>query len=118
MENTQPTAPKPFRRWYQYSLRTLMIVVTLFALLCSWFAVKLGQARRQREAVEALIKSGCIVHYDYESGLGGFWKPNTPPPRPAWLYYLLGIDFFCNVTEITSRAKKVLVVLNWNTCKE
>jgi hypothetical protein len=35
----QPANPKPKRRWYQYSLRTLLICVTLFAVACSWFAI-------------------------------------------------------------------------------
>jgi hypothetical protein len=58
MTPTQPTSSKSPRRWFQYSLRTLLIFVTLFAVACSWFAVKLGQARRQREAVEALFILG------------------------------------------------------------
>jgi hypothetical protein len=32
--------PSQELRWYQLSLRSLIIVVTLFAVLCSWFAVK------------------------------------------------------------------------------
>ncbi|MGD0382246.1 MAG: hypothetical protein ABSA77_01915 [Thermoguttaceae bacterium] len=60
-----PANLKPQRHWYQYSLRTLMIVVTLFAVVCSWFAVKMQQARRQREAVEELLKFDGYVGYDY-----------------------------------------------------
>ena len=66
MTTDQPTNLKPKRRWYQYSLRTLLIFVTLFAVACSWFTVKLNQARKQREAVEALTKLGCRIGYDLE----------------------------------------------------
>ena len=52
MTADEPAKPKSKRRWHQYSLRTLLILVTLFAVACSWFAVKMQQARRQREAVE------------------------------------------------------------------
>ncbi len=103
MTTDQPTAPKPKRRWYQYSLRTLMVVVTLFAVACSWFAVKLGQARRQREAVEALMRlkaAMCNVEYDYIRDSAGNLIPNAQSRGPAWLRNLLGIDFFCNVTEV------------------
>jgi internalin A len=98
--DAQPTQPKPKRRWDQYSLRTLMIVVTLFAIACSWFAVKMGQARRQREAVEALSKLKgspiiCNLSYDYQQD-----SPNAKAPGPAWLRNLLGIDFFCNVSTV------------------
>jgi hypothetical protein len=97
----QPTAPKHRRRWYQYSLRTLLIVVTLFALACSWFAVKLQQAKRQKETVEELIRSGCEVRYDYDFDVYGL-NPNAQPPNPAWLRNLLGIDFVSNVVAIYS----------------
>ena len=43
---------KPRRRWFQYSLRSLMIFVLFWSLACSWLAVKMQQARRQRAAVE------------------------------------------------------------------
>ena len=51
MESTepQPAAP-PFKlRWYQYSLRSLFVFMTLCAVACSWFAVKKRQADEQRD---------------------------------------------------------------------
>jgi hypothetical protein len=33
----------PGRRWYQYSLRSVLILVALSAIPCSWLAVKLQQ---------------------------------------------------------------------------
>ena len=45
------------RRWYQYSLRTLLIVVTLSAIACSWFAVIMQQAKREREAAAVIEKA-------------------------------------------------------------
>ena len=46
--------PRPKLRWYQFSLRTLLVLVTLFAIPCSWIAVKLNNARRQQTAVTKL----------------------------------------------------------------
>lgn len=94
----QPTAPKSKRRWYQYSLRTLLIIVTFFAVACSWFAVKLQQARRQREAVETIVKFGGAVRYEYQ--LAGTIIPPEEPPGPVWIRKLLGDDFFANVAEV------------------
>ncbi|MGA2063212.1 MAG: hypothetical protein ABSG67_22300 [Thermoguttaceae bacterium] len=105
MTPAQPTSQKPFRRWFQYSLRTLMILVTLFALACSWFAVKLGQARRQREAVEGIRKLGGSVTYDYECDSSNRIIKGAKAPGPAWLRNLLGIDCFCNVTQVWGRGK-------------
>jgi Leucine-rich repeat (LRR) protein len=95
MTTDQPSTSKPFRRWFQYSLRTLLIVVTLFAFACSWFAVKLGQAKRQREAVEEFSKLGGTIAYDYQ--LDASTKQNKEPPSPAWLRKILGDDFFHTV---------------------
>jgi hypothetical protein len=46
MTSDKSANPKSKRRWHQYSLRMLMILVTLFAVVCSRFAVKMQQARK------------------------------------------------------------------------
>jgi hypothetical protein len=56
-------APSRKLRWYQFSLRTLLIVGTLFSVLCSWLAVKLQQHRREREAAAAIERLGGTVHW-------------------------------------------------------
>jgi len=50
----QADKPRARRRWYQYSLRTLLLVMLLASVGISWFAVKMQRARKQREAVEAI----------------------------------------------------------------
>ncbi len=65
--NTSPTAAvKPRRRWLQYSLRSLLIFVTLFAILCSWIATRMRYAIEQQAAVKALRKYTGIIEYDYQ----------------------------------------------------
>ena len=88
---------RPKRRWFQFRLRTLMVFVTLCAVACSWFAVKLQQARRQREAVEAIREAGGHVTYDYEIDADGSRIQSPEPPGPAWLRKTLGVDFFSDV---------------------
>jgi Leucine-rich repeat (LRR) protein len=90
-----PSTPKRKLRWYQFSLRTLLIFVTLFGIVCSWFAVKMRQAKRQREAVEAIIKNRGEVRYDYQEH--DFF---AKPPGPEWLRNWLGEDFLCNVVLV------------------
>ena len=44
------TVPKLKRRWPQYSLRTLLVLMLLVGIGMSWLGVKVKQLRRQREA--------------------------------------------------------------------
>ena len=63
----QPAAPKPGRPWFQYSLRTLLLVVTLGAVLCSWLAVKMKEAEEQRIArLQSLVAAARIAQRDWE----------------------------------------------------
>ena len=45
--------PTPKLRWFQFRLRTLLVVVTLCAVACSWVAVKMWQ----REPIPARVTS-------------------------------------------------------------
>jgi hypothetical protein len=81
------------RRRFQYSLRTLMIVVTVFAIVCSWFTVKMQQAKKQQESVEAIRKWGRNVRITYD------WQRSTPL-IPGWVRNLVGEDFFYNVYRL------------------
>jgi hypothetical protein len=50
MENSPVSGEKPRKRklrWNQFSLRSLLIFVTVFAFACSWLSVKRQQAKRQ-----------------------------------------------------------------------
>ncbi len=81
------------RRRFRFSLRTLLIVVVLLSLPLGWFALKLRQAERQRQAVEAIREAGGYVSYDYEFS-------GQEPPSPARLTGLLGEDFFADVVYV------------------
>ena len=100
-----------FRRWFQFSLRSLLFLVVVVALPCSWLAVEMKKATKQQEAVEALIRLNCGFEYDYEvqfdpsSGLQieEEWYPGKPdamPSGPAWLRKCLGDDFFNSLYEV------------------
>ena len=43
--------PEPRRRWYQYNLRSLLVLTLLVSVGMSWVAVRMQRARRQKEAV-------------------------------------------------------------------
>jgi hypothetical protein len=52
MTTNPPTTPKPPRRWFQYSLRTLLLLMLMFGTGLGWFAHEVRQTRAHREAVE------------------------------------------------------------------
>ena len=91
---------KPRRRWFQFSLRTLLIVVTLAGCGFGWLGKNVWEARRQQADVAAIEKSGGHVIYDYQIDSQGKHAPNAVPPGPAWLHALLGDDCFRRVREV------------------
>ena len=85
--------PKPKRRWLQFSLRTMMLVVTVF---CIWMGFYVKQVREQRIAIEAILElDGSISYYDYEDGY-----LTTRSYVPAWLRQFFGEDYFSSVVEV------------------
>jgi hypothetical protein len=79
-------------RWYQYRLRSLLILVTAASLPLSWLAVKIHQGRRQKAAVAAIQALGGSVKYD-----------SAMSRTPAWLRSSLGDDCFANVVLVDLR---------------
>ena len=51
--NTDAAQPKPRRRWYQFSLRTMLIGVALLSLLCARFAHEAMTVHERRAWLEA-----------------------------------------------------------------
>ncbi len=93
------TAPKPKLRRFQFSLRTLLLFVTLCAIACSWFAVKMQPYWRQRKAVAEIKKLGGNVYWSSEE--------ETP-----WLWddYVFRVDL--NGTHITDAGLQHLAELS------
>jgi Leucine-rich repeat (LRR) protein len=95
--------PWPKRRWHQFSLRTLLVLVTLFAIPCSWLAVTIQQAKREEAAAAVILKSGATVEWDGN------------PSGPTWLRKVLGERFLGHVkvvnflfAEVTDRTLEPL----------
>ena len=114
------TETKPKRRWFRFSLRSLLVLVTAF---CVWLGWEVNATRRQKEAVQAIVKAGGTIGYDfqmipnaiygkllrgsrppYESGLFStkyHLDQNAIPSPPAWLRDNIGNDFFRNVASVS-----------------
>ena len=98
MNDSRP--PKPRHRWYQFSLRTLLVFVAVGGIGLGWLGVRLQRARKQKEAVEAILMLGGSVSYDCEFDEDGNLVDRVDSTVPAWLLRMLGPDFFYEVTHV------------------
>ena len=87
--------PKHKRRWFQFSLRTLLILTTIVAIPCAWLGRKIEQKRRERNAVRAIAEKFGLAQYDYEIA------HQSEPSGPAWLRRLFGDNLFSEVTAVS-----------------
>jgi len=105
-------------RWLRFSLHTLLLLITA---LCVWLGLQVNAARRQKEAVAAILNADGMVVYDYQvvprgpmpaamPGIGsipaGALLPKTRvdqsqlPHGPAWLRQRFGDDYFRTVVAV------------------
>lgn len=96
-----PNALRPKRRWFQYSLRTLLLLMTLFAVWMGWYV---HRARVQKQSVAAIRQYGGWVRYDFQFPTGRYsykdFDAKARSPVPRWLLGRLGVDFFHNVVQV------------------
>ncbi len=109
VETSNP-APKRRLRWLrpQFSLRTLMIGITLLCVGFAWFGMKWRQAQAQAKAVENIKKLYGNVSYEseYDKDIHGckFGEPSRPT-LSRWLPWL-GRDFFESVASVDAHFRE------------
>lgn len=96
----QPVPPVHKLRWYQFSLRSLMIFVLVCGALLGWGGTYYRRLNEQRQAVTRILSLGGSVQYDYQ------WQEGNPdysasPPGPKLLRMMLGDDAFARVEKVS-----------------
>ena len=87
------TTPKPHRRWLQFSLRTMLLLVLIASVPLGWLGMKVREARQQWEAVRAIRMVEGVVEYDFERDETGVVQIRPLPADLAWpLLDLVGDD--------------------------
>ena len=104
------SAHKPKRRFFRYSLRTMLVVVLVLSVWLGWMA---NRAAKQRRAVALVKELGGSVTYDCQARFtttGGSRRNlvvNTgemtiyePPPEDDLLHKYIGHDWFHDVGHV------------------
>ena len=87
-----------FRWRFQFSVRSLLVLVFVMALPCSWLTVDMKKATEQMKAV-----NGLEIVCDWQIDANGNVLPNAQPPEPELLRAVLGGGFFDDVVEAKPR---------------
>ncbi len=91
------------RRWLRYSMRTMLVVVTL---LCVLLALVIVPAQRQRRAVQKIrassSRSEAVYDYEYQGPHG--WSAELRGPE--WLRHWVGVDYFQQVVSVRLELKR------------
>jgi len=54
IEQVSSTRLPPRRRWYQFSLRTLLVWMLLVSVLCAWFGLRVKRVRECHAILEEM----------------------------------------------------------------
>jgi hypothetical protein len=90
----------PQRVRLRYSLRALLILLTLVAIWMGYWSVS---AAKQKAGTAAIREMGGSVLYNYQVRNG--MTMNGVPPGPDWLRRLLGRDWFDTVVFVEFYSK-------------
>ena len=111
MENVLPNAEsaKRKRRWFQFSLRTLLVFTLACAIGSAWVAHRLQQKRIERETVGLIEKSGGQVAYDFQYDSAHRFVSTARPPGPEWFRSLFGENFLSEVSVVNLKGGDVIL---------
>lgn len=73
MAQNASTTARPRRRWLQFKLRTLLVLMLSACIPLAWLTMKRERTRRQRRAVVAIDNAGGNVWYVGKPRTGGRW---------------------------------------------
>ena len=91
---------KPRRRWFQFSLRSFLVLVTILGI---WLGFLARGAKRQAEAITAIKAHGGWCYYDFQvrDPFTESFDPYAKSWVPEWLLNRLGEDLFHDVEAVS-----------------
>jgi len=86
-------------RGTRFSLRTLLLITLIFAVVCAYLGKHVIRASKQRPVVARIIAEGGEIGYDYQIHPKlNFFDRSRVPTGSTLVRYLLGDDIFATVT--------------------
>jgi hypothetical protein len=79
--------------------KQMILVCVLICTFFAWLAWRFAAAHGQQQIVAEVLQLGGSISYDFEPNPGAF-QAKLPPPEPAWIVKLLGVDFLHNVIQV------------------
>jgi Leucine-rich repeat (LRR) protein len=89
-----------FGRWLRFSLRTLLVLVTIFSV---WLGVLSYRVQKMNLAIAAIRAAHGGISYECKYGVGNGNRSAQAPPGPDWLRELVGVGFFVDVYTVDFR---------------
>jgi len=83
------------RRWFQFSLASLFLLVVIVAVPCGWLKAKMDRKAKERTAVAEIRKVGGGVLYDWQ------FPEQKEPPGATWIRKLFGDEFLAKVALVS-----------------
>ena len=88
------------RRRFQLGMKSMLVIVTIFAIIFGLFGASAYQARKQRAVVQAILRDGGRVQYDFtEPGRSSWIVTRSGLLAPKWMKKWLGDDMFGQITS-------------------
>jgi hypothetical protein len=85
------------RHRHRLTLKGMLLLVSLAAVLCALFGHRLVVANRQRALAAIIMSAGGRVEYDIDGGWGTAFKTKTGLLLPNWTRRITGDGFFGNL---------------------
>lgn len=91
----RPLVPKHTRRWYQFSLITLIAAVTMLGLIVGWVQAELSWVHQRQQL---LAKGWCGVHGNRPPGL--LWLFTDDGYLKVWKFGALSQEEIQNIGSV------------------